>query len=40
MCTEYAHLPKINKIEIFKFGLDQTQGKDLMKILWMKSLNS
>ncbi len=40
MCPEYAYLPMINKLEIFKNGLDSTQGKDLLKILWLKSQNS
>jgi FKBP12-rapamycin complex-associated protein len=39
MCPEYAYLPMINKLEIFKNGLDSTQGKDLLKVLWFKSQN-
>jgi serine/threonine-protein kinase mTOR len=37
---DYAYLPVINKLEIFKTGLESTQGKDLQRILWMKSPNS
>jgi serine/threonine-protein kinase mTOR len=38
--TDYAYLPVINKLEIFKNGLESTQGKDLQKILCLKSPNS
>lgn len=40
MCPDYAYLPVINKLEIFKNGLESTQGKDLQKILWLKSASS
>jgi len=40
MSPDYAYLPVMNKLEIFKNGLESTQGKDLQKILWAKSSNS
>ena len=40
MSPDYAYLPVINRLEIFKNGLQSTQGKDLQKILCLKSPNS
>lgn len=30
----------INKVEIFRHVLESTQGLDLAKVLWLKSVNS
>ncbi|KAJ3431054.1 serine/threonine-protein kinase mtor [Anaeramoeba flamelloides] len=40
MTPEYDQLKPIQKIEIFTNSLDQTEGEDLEKILWLKSTNS
>ena len=40
MCQKYELLPLANKVEIFRYILDNTKGEDLKKILWLKSPTS
>jgi FKBP12-rapamycin complex-associated protein len=40
MAPDYDHLTLIQKVEVFKYGLDNTTGQDLYKVLWLKSKNS
>jgi len=37
---DYNSLMAIQKIEVFKFTLSKTDGKDLARIMWMKSPSS
>lgn len=41
-CTtsEYYKLPVKHKLEVFEYGLEQTPGDDLEKILWLNSSSS
>jgi len=40
MAPDYDHLTLMQKVEVFKYGLDNTTGQDLYKVLWLKSKNS
>lgn len=40
MAPDYDHLTLIQKVEVFRYGLDNTTGQDLYKVLWLKSKNS
>jgi len=37
---DHDHLPVINKVEVFKYALENTSGHDLLQVLWLKSRNS
>ncbi|KAG1342788.1 serine/threonine-protein kinase TOR [Cocos nucifera] len=37
---DYEHLPLIAKVEVFEHALQQTEGNDLAKVLWLKSRTS
>ncbi|OIV92587.1 hypothetical protein TanjilG_07578 [Lupinus angustifolius] len=37
---DYDHLPLIAKVEVFEFALDNTEGNDLARVLWLKSRTS
>ncbi|KAJ8764782.1 hypothetical protein K2173_009184 [Erythroxylum novogranatense] len=37
---DYDHLPLIAKVEVFKYALDNTEGNDLARVLWLKSRTS
>ncbi|VFQ96023.1 unnamed protein product [Cuscuta campestris] len=37
---DYDHLPLISKVEVFEFALQNTEGNDLSKVLWLKSRTS
>jgi serine/threonine-protein kinase mTOR len=39
-CRNYDVLPLPNKVEIFRYILENTKGEDLQKVLWNKSPNS
>ncbi|KAJ1517551.1 phosphatidylinositol kinase- protein kinase tor1 [Coelomomyces lativittatus] len=40
MAPDYDHLSLLQKIEVFEFALENTNGQDLSKVLWLKSQNS
>lgn len=40
MCNKYEGLCLANKVEIFRYVLENTKGEDLQKVLWLKSPNS
>ncbi|XP_021776173.1 serine/threonine-protein kinase TOR-like [Chenopodium quinoa] len=37
---DYDHLPLISKVEVFEYALQNTEGNDLAKVLWLKSRTS
>ncbi|CAL9071660.1 unnamed protein product [Musa acuminata var. zebrina] len=37
---DYDHLPLIAKVEVFEHALQNTEGNDLAKVLWLKSRTS
>ncbi|VAH06574.1 unnamed protein product [Triticum turgidum subsp. durum] len=37
---DYDHLPLIAKVEVFQHALQNTEGNDLAKVLWLKSRTS
>ncbi|XP_058007343.1 serine/threonine-protein kinase TOR isoform X4 [Hevea brasiliensis] len=37
---DYDHLPLIAKVEVFDFALQNTEGNDLARVLWLKSRTS
>uniref|UniRef100_A0A0D9WFJ7 Serine/threonine-protein kinase TOR n=1 Tax=Leersia perrieri TaxID=77586 RepID=A0A0D9WFJ7_9ORYZ len=37
---DYDHLPLIVKVEVFQYALENTEGNDLAKVLWLKSRTS
>uniref|UniRef100_A0A5B7BS83 Serine/threonine-protein kinase TOR n=1 Tax=Davidia involucrata TaxID=16924 RepID=A0A5B7BS83_DAVIN len=37
---DYDHLPLIAKVEVFEYALQNTEGNDLSKVLWLKSRTS
>lgn len=39
-CQNYDKLPLIHKVDLFRQVLDETTGKDLAKMLWLKSKTS
>ena len=40
MISDYDKLTLMQKLEVFRYSLDNTSGDDLNKILWLKSRNS
>lgn len=40
MFENYENCPLLNKVEIFRYGLNHTLGEDLQRVLWLKSQNS
>ncbi|KAL4492653.1 hypothetical protein ABPG73_010202 [Tetrahymena malaccensis] len=38
--NDYNKLPLLNKVEIFRYIMQNTLGEDLKKVLWLKSPNS
>ncbi|KAM6558952.1 hypothetical protein CsatA_028191 [Cannabis sativa] len=37
---DYDHLPLIAKVEVFEYALQNTEGNDLARVLWLKSRTS
>nr|XP_043617793.1 serine/threonine-protein kinase TOR isoform X2 [Erigeron canadensis] len=37
---DYDHLPLVAKVEVFEYALDNTEGNDLARVLWLKSRTS
>ncbi|KAM7263834.1 hypothetical protein ACFE04_001517 [Oxalis oulophora] len=37
---DFDHLPLINKVEVFEYALQHTEGNDLARVLWLKSRTS
>jgi serine/threonine-protein kinase mTOR len=40
MAPDYDHCTLMQKVEVFKYALQNTDGLDLQKVLWLKSKNS
>ena len=40
MAPEYDHLTIMQKVEVFEHAIASTDGDDLAKVLWLKSLSS
>ena len=40
MAPDYEHLTLMQKVEVFEHALENTQGDDLAKLLWLKSPSS
>jgi FKBP12-rapamycin complex-associated protein len=40
MAPTFDHLTMLQKVEVFRHALDSTEGKDLAKVLWLKSASS
>ncbi|GAM16986.1 hypothetical protein SAMD00019534_001610 [Acytostelium subglobosum LB1] len=40
MCSDYDNLTLMQKVEVFEYALESTNGQDLHKVLWLKSRNS
>eukprot|EP01113_Clastostelium_recurvatum_P006582 TRINITY_DN1298_c0_g1_i1.p1 TRINITY_DN1298_c0_g1~~TRINITY_DN1298_c0_g1_i1.p1 ORF type:complete len:2380 (+),score=927.36 TRINITY_DN1298_c0_g1_i1:62-7201(+) len=40
MSSDYDNLPLLQKVEVFQYALESTNGHDLDKVLWLKSKNS
>ncbi|KAG8833646.1 phosphatidylinositol kinase- protein kinase tor1 [Serendipita sp. 399] len=40
MAPDYPSLTLLQKVEVFRYALDNTMGLDLYKVLWLKSANS
>jgi FKBP12-rapamycin complex-associated protein len=40
MSSDYSTLPLLQKVEVFGYALENTNGHDLDKVLWRKSRNS
>jgi len=40
MAPDYDHLTVMQKVEVFRYAMDNTTGQDLYKVLWLKSKNS
>ena len=40
MSQDFDHLSLVQKVEVFQYALDSTNGLDLNRILWLKSRNS
>ncbi|KAI3919103.1 hypothetical protein MKW98_016656 [Papaver atlanticum] len=38
--SDYDHLPLIGKVEVFQHALENTEGNDLSRVLWLKSRTS
>ncbi|WOH04828.1 hypothetical protein DCAR_0624240 [Daucus carota subsp. sativus] len=37
---DYDRLPLISKVEVFQYALDNTEGSDMARVLWLKSRTS
>ncbi|XP_019183667.1 PREDICTED: serine/threonine-protein kinase TOR isoform X1 [Ipomoea nil] len=37
---DYDHLPLLSKVEVFEYALQNTEGNDLSRVLWLKSRTS
>lgn len=37
---DYDNLPLIAKVEVFEYALQNTEGNDLSRVLWLKSRTS
>ncbi|KAL3814338.1 hypothetical protein ACJIZ3_015606 [Penstemon smallii] len=37
---DYDHLPLVAKVEVFEYALQNTEGNDLARVLWLKSRTS
>ncbi|KAJ3311625.1 phosphatidylinositol kinase- protein kinase tor1 [Boothiomyces sp. JEL0838] len=40
MAPDYDNLTLLQKVEVFEYALENTTGRDLYKVLWLKSKNS
>jgi FKBP12-rapamycin complex-associated protein len=40
MAPDYPSLTLLQKVEVFRYALDNTTGQDLYRILWLKSASS
>eukprot|EP01132_Coremiostelium_polycephalum_P005602 gene5602-6970_t len=40
MCSNYDNLTLLQKVEVFEYALESTNGQELHKVLWLKSKNS
>ena len=40
MAPDYDNLTLMQKVEVFGYAMDNTTGKDLYRVLWLKSKNS
>ena len=40
MAPQYDNLTLMQKVEVFSYAMDNTTGKDLYRVLWLKSPNS
>jgi len=40
LCENYQDLPIPNKVEIFRYIMENSKGEDLQKVLWLKSQNA
>ncbi|RYY34815.1 hypothetical protein EON62_02975, partial [archaeon] len=40
MAPTYDHLTVLQKVEVFRFALENTSGTDLQRVLWLKSASS
>lgn len=40
MAPMYDSLTLLQRVEVFRYALDNTTGQDLYKVLWLKSANS
>ncbi|EAL66546.1 protein kinase, Atypical group [Dictyostelium discoideum AX4] len=40
MCSDYDNLTLLQKVEVFQYALENSNGLDLHKVLWLKSRNS
>ena len=40
MAPDYDHCTLMQKVEVFKYALQNTDGFDMQKVLWFKSKNS
>ncbi|PWN54196.1 putative TOR1-1-phosphatidylinositol 3-kinase [Violaceomyces palustris] len=40
MAPDYDNLTLMQKVEVFEYALDNTQGQDLYRVLWLKSRSS
>ena len=40
MFEHYENIPLLNKVEVFSYAQEETQGEDLQRVLWLKSQDS
>jgi FKBP12-rapamycin complex-associated protein len=40
MAPDYDNLTLLQKVEVFEYALEKTDGQDLYRVLWLKSRNS